>query len=100
MKSVAKQNAGRRRQGKRRCEMAIQFCEFQKITLLILGLVLAFSICAAAQVTTADVVGRVTDSSGAVLPGVMIVIENLGTGATRSAVSSDTGDYVLNLLPA
>jgi len=51
-------------------------------------------------VTTADVVGRVTDSSGAVLPGVTIVIENLGTGATRSSVSSDTGDYVFNLLPS
>ena len=50
--------------------------------------------------TTADVVGRVTDSSGAVLPGVTIVIENLGTGATRSSVSSDTGDYVFNLLPS
>src|SRR5262249_60337103 len=66
---------------------------------LIIVLVLAFSLYAAAQVTTADVVGRVTDTSGAVLPGVMVVIENLGTGASRSAVSSDSGDYVFNLLP-
>jgi Carboxypeptidase regulatory-like domain/TonB dependent receptor len=66
---------------------------------LIVVLVLAFSLYAAAQVTTADVVGRVTDTSGAVLPGVMVVIENLGTGASRSAVSSDSGDYVFNLLP-
>src|SRR5437867_13447000 len=66
---------------------------------LINGLLLILSVYAVAQVTTADVVGRVTDTSGAVLPGVMIVIENLGTGATRSAVSSDTGDYVFNLLP-
>src|SRR5438132_8297107 len=68
--------------------------------ILIVALLLALSVCVAAQVTTADVVGRVTDSSGAVLPGVTIVIENLGTGATRSAVSRDTGDYVFNLLPA
>ena len=34
------------------------------------------------------------------MPGVTIVIENLGTGATRSSVSSDTGDYVFNLLPS
>src|SRR5262245_427417 len=67
--------------------------------LLITVVVLAFSLYAAAQVTTADVVGRVTDTSGAVLPGVMVVIENLGTGASRSAVSSDSGDYVFNLLP-
>src|SRR5262245_43668599 len=66
---------------------------------LIVVLVLVFSLYAAAQVTTADVVGRVTDTSGAVLPGVMVVIENLGTGASRSAVSSDSKDYVFNLLP-
>ena len=66
---------------------------------LITGLVLAFSVCVIAQVTTADVLGRVTDTSGAVLPGVMVVIENLDTGATRSALSSETGDYVFNLLP-
>jgi len=63
-------------------------------------LVLAFGLCAVAQVTTADVVGRVTDTTGAVLPGVMVVIENLGTGAVRTTVSSDSGDYVFNLLPA
>src|SRR2546425_10850587 len=73
--------------------------EFSRYWLLIVALLLAMSICIAAQVTTADVVGRVTDSSGAVLPGVTIVIENVGTGANRSVVSSDTGDYVFNLLP-
>src|SRR5437773_6087134 len=71
--------------------MPVKHCPLPKTGLFILGLVLALSICAAAQVTTADVVGRVTDSSGAVLPGVTVVIENLGTGATRSVVSSDTG---------
>src|SRR2546422_142473 len=80
--------------------MPIQRCVFKKTNLLIVALLLVLSVCVAAQVTTADVVGRVTDSSGAVLPGVTIVIENLGTGATRSSVSSDTGDYVFNLLPS
>src|SRR5438132_1097356 len=80
--------------------MPIQRCVFKKTNLLIVALLLALSVCVAAQVTTADVVGRVTDSSGAVLPGVTVVIENLGTGAARSAVSRDTGDYVFNLLPA
>src|SRR5947199_5120051 len=80
--------------------MPIQRCVFKKTNLLIVALLFALTVCVAAQVTTADVVGRVTDSSGAVLPGVTVVIENLGTGAARSAVSSDTGDYVFNLLPA
>jgi len=65
---------------------------------LITGLVLALSVCAVAQTTTADVLGRVTDTTGAVLPGIMVVIENLSTGATRSAVSNETGDYVFNLV--
>ena len=32
-----------------------------------------------AQVTTADIVGRVTDASGAVLPGVTVTVDNVGT---------------------
>ena len=35
---------------------------------------------AAAQGTTADIVGRVVDSSGAVLPGATVTVENTATG--------------------
>ena len=52
-----------------------------------------------AQVTTADVVGRVTDSSGAVLPGATVTVTNEGTRDVRSAPSGESGDYVFNLLP-
>src|SRR5215470_5064641 len=54
---------------------------------------------ASAQVTTADIVGRVTDASGAVLPGATITIEHQGTHDIRTALSSETGDYLFNLLP-
>src|SRR5215470_8369859 len=54
---------------------------------------------ARAQVTTADLVGRVRDGSGAVVAGAAVTIENLGTAATRSMPASDQGDYVFNLLP-
>src|SRR5882757_9357500 len=54
---------------------------------------------ASAQVTTADIVGRVTDSSGAVLPGVTVTVENIGTHETRVAPTNATGDYAFNLLP-
>jgi hypothetical protein len=53
---------------------------------------------ASAQITTGDIVGRVTDQSGAVLPGATVTVENVGTHDVRSTVSSDTGDYVVNLL--
>ena len=52
-----------------------------------------------AQVTTADIVGRVTDSSGAVLPGVTVTVENVGTHDTRVAPTSASGDFTFNLLP-
>jgi len=54
---------------------------------------------ASAQVTTGDIVGRVTDDSGAVLPGATVTVDNLGTHEVRTTVSSATGDYVVNLLP-
>ena len=52
-----------------------------------------------AQVTTADVVGRVTDSSGAIVTNAKITLQNLATGAYRSMNTTDSGDYTFNLLP-
>ena len=60
---------------------------------------LSLPVPAAAQVTTADIVGRVTDATGAVLPGATITIENVATHDTRSVPSNETGDYLFNLLP-
>jgi iron complex outermembrane receptor protein len=51
------------------------------------------------QVATADIRGRVTDSTGGILPGATITVENLGTHDVRVATSSGTGDYVVDLLP-
>ena len=48
---------------------------------------------------TADIVGRVTDASGAVLPAVTVTAENIATKSVRTTVSTDTGDYVFTLLP-
>ena len=52
-----------------------------------------------AQVSSGDIVGRVTDSSGGVLPGATVTIEHLGTHDIRTAPSNSTGDFVFNLLP-
>jgi hypothetical protein len=60
---------------------------------------LALSATASAQVTTADVVGRVSDKSGAVLPGVSITIQSTDTGAIRTLLSNESGDYSFALLP-
>ncbi len=52
-----------------------------------------------AQVTTADIVGRVSDSTGAVLPGATVTITNEGTRDVRTAPTTESGDYAFNLLP-
>jgi outer membrane receptor protein involved in Fe transport len=52
-----------------------------------------------AQVTTADVVGRVTDTSGGALPGATVTMTNPATGDTRTQVTSETGDYTFGLVP-
>lgn len=54
---------------------------------------------ASAQATTGEITGRVIDASQRVVPGASVTARNEGTGFTRTAVSSSTGDYVLTLLP-
>src|SRR4051812_42100030 len=49
--------------------------------------------------TTAGISGSVKDPSGAVLPGVEVTATQTATGAKRSAVSDETGSYVLTNLP-
>ena len=46
-----------------------------------------------AQGFRATVVGRVTDDTGAVLPGAMITITNIGTNESRSVIVNDSGEY-------
>ncbi|MEK7405761.1 MAG: carboxypeptidase-like regulatory domain-containing protein, partial [Acidobacteriota bacterium] len=43
--------------------------------------------------------GSVTDSSGAVVPGVGVAVTNTATGVARSTVSDPTGNYVVSQLP-
>lgn len=53
---------------------------------------------AAAQ-STARVEGIVTDTTGAAVPGATVTATNLGTNASRSAVTGGDGGYVLTPLP-
>src|SRR5712671_2337964 len=61
-------------------------------------LCVAMPAAAAAQVTTADIVGRVVDASGGVLPGVTVTLENVGTHDVRTTATNGSGDYVFTLL--
>jgi len=42
---------------------------------------------------TGDIVGRVSDAGGGVLPGTNVIATNLATNIPRTTVTSDTGDY-------
>ena len=48
---------------------------------------------------TAQISGTVRDQSSAVLPGVEVMVTQTNTGVTRTAVSNETGTYVLSNLP-
>lgn len=64
------------------------------VLLLGIGLaVLATPAIARAQTSTGKIVGVVQDSSGGVLPGVSIVVKNLGTGTSRDTVTDDRGQF-------
>ena len=52
-----------------------------------------------AQDTSAKVVGSVTDSSGAALPGTEVVIVSVETGVSRTAKTNEAGLYEFSYLP-
>src|SRR3954447_5697392 len=54
-----------------------------------------------AQTFYGSIVGAVTDSTGAVLPGATVTVINLGTAERRNAVTDASGNYqFVNLVPA
>lgn len=53
---------------------------------------------AQAQLTNGDVIGTVTDTTGAVIPGARVTLTNTGTNIAASATTNGTGDYTFNLL--
>ncbi len=67
----------------------------------VLLLLFGFTSAALAQTETGQIVGTVTDPSGAVVPNAKVTITNVGTGAERTTTTDDRGTYTAtNLLPA
>jgi hypothetical protein len=68
--------------------------------LVVVGIgVLAGSPPAEAQRTTGEITGTVTDSTGAAVPGATVTAHCEATGATRSVVTDQRGDYRLAETP-
>ena len=58
----------------------------------------AFTLPLPAQTTSTEILGLVTDSSGAVVPGAQVTILRLATGETRTALTNQSGDYSFPLI--
>ena len=67
------------------------------IAVLILGLICSTVVCA--QSTGGRILGRVSDSSGAVLSGVKVTATNEATGVTHITLTNDSGDYGFPQVP-
>src|ERR1051326_2920853 len=53
---------------------------------------------ARAQTSTATVVGRITDATGGVVPGVAVRVTNLATNIVHRGSSNEVGDYTVPYL--
>ena len=64
--------------------------------LVFLSLLLATAATSLAQQGTSDIGGKVVDPSGAVLPGVAIMVTNEETGVFREVVTTSNGSYFVS----
>ena len=65
---------------------------------LVLGLVLLVPSHVSAQAVTGTLLGNVTDSSGAAVPGATVTARETQTNVSRSVVTNETGYYILSSL--
>lgn len=54
---------------------------------------------ATAQVITGDVLGTVSDSTGAIVSGATVTMTNVATSVTRTITTEANGEYTFNLVP-
>jgi len=68
----------------------------------VLGLIVAACLLpavAAAQAVTGTILGLITDSTGAVMPGATVVLTNTGTGLLRVVTTDNNGEFTAPSLP-
>jgi hypothetical protein len=70
-----------------------------KTLTLAIAVVFGLSLTAAAQSTLAQLTGKITDSTGAVVPHARVTAKNTGTNLTKISESNDVGTYSLVALP-
>jgi hypothetical protein len=69
------------------------------LVFLLLGSTMFVGGRAAAQQATAQLGGKITDSSGAVVVGAEVTLRNSQTGISRKTTSNKDGEYLFTLIP-
>jgi outer membrane receptor protein involved in Fe transport len=69
------------------------------IQFAVLAILLAIPLAVSGQITTATIVGTVTDPGGSVVPSAQVTARNADTGLTRTVASNDEGSYRIEFLP-
>ena len=72
--------------------MKVNFSIFRIVALAVVG-ILALGNAYAQSTNSGDIRGTVTDSTGALLPGVNVTVTNNNTGVTKTLVTNDAGLY-------
>src|SRR5579859_2861151 len=100
---------GTRPQQSRGFEMAIEsikewlmnsfFRAIRTLALVVFSLAIFAGASTFAQTFRGTILGSVTDSSGAAVPGATVTIKNVDTGLVRTVTSSDDGSYAAPELP-
>jgi hypothetical protein len=75
------------------------YMKFTRLLTLVAFLFLGLSAAFAQTTTTGAVNGVITDQSGAVVPGAIVTLKSIATGAVQTAKSSNSGSYRFDLLP-
>jgi hypothetical protein len=65
----------------------------------LLGLLVLSSAVVFSQAVTGSILGRITDSTGAVLPGAKVQIQNSETGLSQTVQTDSEGRYLVRNLP-
>ncbi|MEP7074556.1 MAG: carboxypeptidase regulatory-like domain-containing protein [Acidobacteriota bacterium] len=67
--------------------------------LIFFAILLAIPLSAVGQITSATIVGTISDSSGAQLPAATVTARNVETGLKRTVTSDEDGNYRIEFLP-
>jgi hypothetical protein len=85
--------------GKGRFPLKLRRASMFNMLLVGLLLISLMVLQSGAQVSSADLLGRVSDADGAVLVGATVTAVNLDTNETHVVVTQGSGDFVFNSLP-